>query len=135
MGITLSTAAIGSTSGWADYGSTEIWSTAGIASSRHETTQSAANLQQQQLMAMLGQPGLGSSSQLKPGDTFTVANTVTPVKKGLSMGEEFKSYIREYKDWIFTIAIIAIIDHFFLDGALKEKLSAALGKKLDDGKA
>ena len=51
------------------------------------------------------------------------------------MGDEFKSYIREYKDWIFTIAIVAIIDHFFLDGALKEKLTASLGKKLDDGKA
>lgn len=45
--------------------------------------------------------------------------------------EEFRSYVREYKDWIFTIAIIAVVDHFFLDGALKEKLSSALGKKLD----
>ena len=49
------------------------------------------------------------------------------------MVDEFKSYVREYKDWIFTIAIIAVIDHFFLDGALKEKLSTALGKKLDAG--
>lgn len=54
-----------------------------------------------------------------------------PVKKGRSMTDEFKSYLREYKDWIFTIAIVAIIDHFFLDGALKEKLAGALGKKLD----
>jgi len=53
--------------------------------------------------------------------------------KGRSMVDEFKSYVREYKDWIFTIAIIAVIDHFFLDGALKEKLSTALGKKLDAG--
>lgn len=51
--------------------------------------------------------------------------------KGFSMVNEFKSYVHDYKDWIFTIAIIAIIDHFFLDGALKEKLSASLGKKLD----
>jgi hypothetical protein len=55
-----------------------------------------------------------------------------PVKKGQSsMVDEFKSYVREYKDWIFTIAIVAVIDHFFLDGALKEKLSTALGRKLD----
>jgi hypothetical protein len=47
------------------------------------------------------------------------------------MVDEFKSYVREYKDWIFTIAIVAVIDHFFLDGALKEKLSTALGRKLD----
>lgn len=51
--------------------------------------------------------------------------------KGRSMVDEFKGYIHEYKDWIFTIAIIAVVDHFFLDGALKEKLAAALGKKLD----
>ena len=58
-------------------------------------------------------------------------NQQQTAKKGSSMVDEFKSYVREYKDWIFTIAIVAIIDHFFLDGALKEKLSTALGKKLD----
>lgn len=52
-------------------------------------------------------------------------------KKGFSMLDEVRGYVREYKDWIFTIVIIAIVDHFFLDGALKEKLATALGKKLD----
>jgi hypothetical protein len=63
---------------------------------------------------------------------FQQSHPATPaVKKGQSLMEEFRSYVREYKDWIFTVAIIAIVDHFFLDGALKEKLAGALGKKLD----
>ena len=89
--------------------------------------QNSAQSYQNQILQQLNQPLLsrGAASSLR----FT--NTGTEAKKGFSMVDEFKSYVREYKDWIFTIAIIAVIDHFFLDGALKEKLSAALGKKLD----
>jgi hypothetical protein len=62
---------------------------------------------------------------------FQQGPSTPAVKKGQSFMEEFRSYVREYKDWIFTIAIIAVVDHFFLDGALKEKLAGALGKRLD----
>ena len=82
--------------------------------------------------------GMGGAAGLSANtSTVSVTTAATAPQKGASMMDEFKSYVREYKDWIFTIAIIAVIDHFFLDGALKEKLSAALGKKLDgqnDGK-
>jgi hypothetical protein len=116
-----------------DYGSTlaysvsPIWST-GITGSGTRDAQSG---QQQQITAQrqqaLYEQMVGRLSRQQP----TAPITQPAVKKGLSMVDEFKSYVREYKDWIFTIAIIAVIDHFFLDGALKEKLSAALGKKLE----
>lgn len=47
------------------------------------------------------------------------------------MLSEFKQYVGQYRDYFFTVILIAVVDHFFLGGALKEKLASALGKKLD----
>lgn len=53
-------------------------------------------------------------------------------QKGAGMLDQMKGYVSEYRDWFFTIVVIAVVDHFLLGGALKEKLTSALGKKLDD---
>ena len=127
----------GSTSAWQDCGSTVAFSTSGLGamlgmSSGIGAAQAVRMSDAEYQRRMIQQ--LGSSPfrhQQVSGQFTTTATAQTTVKKGSSMVDEFKSYVREYKDWIFTIAIIAIIDHFFLDGALKDKLSVALGKKLD----
>jgi len=135
-----------STQAWSSYGSTEAFSTMALGSvsagyqqqlrqlqssqlQQQKAMQQASDYQRQQVYNRMGM-GIHSAP------TVAVSAKQEP-KKGFSMVEEVRSYIREYKDWIFTIAIIAIVDHFFLDGALKEKLAGALGKKLDnaDGKA
>ena len=73
------------------------------------------------------------------GERWTLCKTLRIRKywrkeseKGEGMLNELKSYVSEYRDWFFTILIIAVVDHFFLNGALKEKLTSALGKKIDE---
>ena len=37
-------------------------------------------------------------------------------------GSGMKEYLKEHKDLIYTIAILAVLDHIFLGGALKDKI-------------
>lgn len=135
-----------SSAGWVDYGSTSAFhvysgSTSGAAghyepayaaaAKRAAQQQQEANYQQALLKQLLSQGVKAPTKQEFLNQTVDQYQQSLKGKKGKSFMEEFRSYVREYKDWIFTIAIIAVVDHFFLDGALKEKLSSALGKKLD----
>ena len=48
----------------------------------------------------------------------------------ISMLSEFKAYVSEHRNWIFTILIVAVVDAFFLGGALKQRITALLGGSL-----
>lgn len=56
-------------------------------------------------------------------------SSVKPRSK--SMFTEFRAYLSEHRDLVFTIIIVALIDHLLLDGALKERLKGLLGGFLD----
>lgn len=128
MGVICSTL---STPVWQEYGSTAVYSTGGLAAAMGQQQQSQLDQRSRlynQMLQQLNQP------LLSRGAANQFVKAAEP-QKGKSMVDEFRGYVREYKDWIFTIAIVAIVDHFFLDGALKDKLASALGKKLDSGDA
>lgn len=55
----------------------------------------------------------------------------TANNKGVKVMNSFKIYLNEHKDFIFTLMLIFIADHFLLGGALKEKLKATTEKFLD----
>jgi len=46
--------------------------------------------------------------------------------KGNKMLESFKDYLKTHKDAIFTLTVVALIDHVFLNGALRERIQSAL---------
>ena len=48
----------------------------------------------------------------------------------ISMFGEFKAYVSEHRNWIFTILIVAVVDAFFLGGALKQRITSLLGGSL-----
>jgi hypothetical protein len=47
-------------------------------------------------------------------------------KGKLSMLKEFKSYVAEHKDLIFSVILLALADKVFLDGALQAKLASLI---------
>ena len=49
-------------------------------------------------------------------------------KKGESM---FKSYFQKHEETLMTIVLVMVIDHFFLNGALKDKIQGLLTGILD----
>lgn len=44
---------------------------------------------------------------------------------------EFKQYLKEHRDIIFTVTLLFVADHFLLNGALKAKLTSILHKVVD----
>lgn len=59
------------------------------------------------------------------------SETQPQTKEQTSMLSEFRAYLREHRDLVFTILIIAAVDAFFLDGALKSRLKAILNGFID----
>jgi hypothetical protein len=60
------------------------------------------------------------------------ASFATTKQGAIPMLDEIKQYVTEYRSWIFTILLIVVIDHFFLNGALKARITETLGKKLEE---
>lgn len=47
------------------------------------------------------------------------------------MLKELRQYLSDHRDLIFTVALVAIVDAFFLDGALKSRLKSILSGFID----
>ena len=66
------------------------------------------------------------------GDSLTPVSR-QPQSKGMvsSMLREFRQYLTDHRDLIFTVVIVAAVDAFFLDGALKSRLKSILNGFID----
>lgn len=40
---------------------------------------------------------------------------------------EFKDYVKEHRDLLFTILFVMLLDHFVFGGAFKDKLQGVVG--------
>lgn len=40
--------------------------------------------------------------------------------------DELRAYVKEYRDILFTIALVLLLDHLFFEGAMRERLKGLL---------
>lgn len=52
-------------------------------------------------------------------------------KKKEGIMNSFRAYLDKHRDLIFTVALVFLVDHYFLGGAFKERLQKLLGGVLD----
>lgn len=94
-----------------------------------------------------GEPGLviktnnpigyfsGNRLELTSGDSLSPCVPTQPQRqsKGLvtSMLRELRQYLSDHRDLIFTVVLVALVDAFFLDGALKSRLKSILSGIID----
>lgn len=80
--------------------------------------------------ALCGEPGL----IIKSPDSET-KSSVKPLTRNLegeiTMFGEFKQYLASNRNVIFTLLIAALVDKFFLNGALASRLQTLLGKVVE----
>jgi hypothetical protein len=50
----------------------------------------------------------------------------TKDKEGYEMTGAVKSYFQKHEDTLMTMAIIILVDHFILEGALRDKIKATV---------
>jgi hypothetical protein len=56
-------------------------------------------------------------------------------KRRFNMMENVKGYVEKYKDMIFTLGLVILIDHFMFKGALRERIKTTIEgalKKVED---
>ena len=51
-------------------------------------------------------------------------------KEGVGVMKSLKEYFEKHKEVIFTVGIVVLIDHFFLNGAFRERLKGLVEKLL-----
>ena len=89
-----------------------------------------------QRLNSLSQQGLSQQAQTQSQQEYNKyinkksleGNLDIATKKGetKSMFKEFKQYIADHRDLVFSILLIMFADSFFLNGALRTKLSSLL---------
>ena len=84
------------------------------------------------------QYGAATSCAILPGSLqgssqgYQNQNQVSQKEKGkLSMLKEFKSYVAEHKDLIFSIILLFLADKVFLEGALQSKIASLVHRIMD----
>lgn len=60
----------------------------------------------------------------------TISTENNKTNKMNTITEDIKSFIKEHKNVIYYIVIILLVDHFFLNGKLREKTQALIEKLL-----
>jgi len=61
------------------------------------------------------------------------ADYIGPKKEGSFMNEMFRdlrNFIKEHRGVFYTVALVAVADHFLLDGQFREKLKGIIAKLL-----
>jgi len=56
---------------------------------------------------------------------------IEEAKKGSTMTKYVKEYFEAHKDTVFTVALIVLLDHFILGGALRDKIKAMVEKLIN----
>ena len=79
------------------------------------------------------QASMGGTGSLQGSSQgYQNQNQVSQKEKGkLSMLKEFKSYVAEHKDLIFSIILLFLADKVFLEGALQSKIASLVHRIMD----
>jgi uncharacterized protein (DUF2164 family) len=86
--------------------------------------------ERESLRDALGRPAIiGTAPTYSNGTTpFQIQNKQQEKKPMLS---RLKDYLRKHEDIFFTLAIAMLVDHFFFNGAFRQKIEAIVEKMLD----
>jgi len=63
----------------------------------------------------------------KGGNWFKL---ITPAPKGSNMLQDIRSYIKDNRQVLYTVAMIVVLDHFLFNGAFRERIKALVEKAL-----
>jgi len=63
--------------------------------------------------------------------TSQIEKDTTTLKEKKSMKEQITDYFNKHRDFLFTVFAVILIDHFFLGGALRERIKSLADKLLD----
>lgn len=70
-----------------------------------------------------------------PGDLPTLAPEWRPERKNIkepsmlgTVSKDLKSFILEHKSTIYWIAVLLLVDHFFFNGAYRQKINGIMHK-------
>lgn len=89
----------------------------------------------QQLMQHQQQNTMQGSPYIQQGLMNQAWQQPSPIIKKERIMNSFRAYLDKHRDLIFTVALVFIVDHYFLGGAMKERIKKLLEGFLNKAEA